>query len=261
MVQTLDISLQGVIQTSGIQHTNGIMLGGTSVTEVAPIMMNLKEVWTSHPSKGPRIQPCYFRFFSLPRELRDQIYYWLFYNDGPIHPSMLAPTSAHAAACYLGQLNPPKDRDCWPRPSLTVLLANKQIYEEALGQYYSQNAFASTIPPRSKDIRERKHYITTIELWIDEPEKYVEEALAYILQLRKLKMVRVIVVKNVFGFKEESYLTTRKAEGYLEALRQKEVKVSLHCPDIEAGQGFYPQEALDQAQSTINALEDRINVR
>ena len=88
------------------------------------------------------------------------------------------------------------------------------------------------------------------------------KALAYILQLRKLRMLRVVVVKSVFEFKEESYLTTRKAEGYLKALRQKEVKVSLHCPDIERGQRLYTcREVQDKAQSIINALEDRINAR
>ena len=202
-----------------------VIPGGALATVVAPVMMNLGELRSSLPSKGVTLRHCYrFDFLKLPHKVRNQVYRWVFFNDGPVHPSKLAPTSAYNLQY------PDEHRDRWPHSSLAILLVSRTVYAEACEKYYSQNTFVFYYAQQAKEFLDcisepRRKSIRAIEMWIHEYDDYTEDALANISQLHGLRTLKLVMVGGANDFKRGSDVTADRFEHQFRTLRQKNVQI------------------------------------
>ncbi|KAI9714316.1 MAG: hypothetical protein M1820_000277 [Bogoriella megaspora] len=135
----------------------GPIPGGVFETTVA------REMMMSRSTNNKRPKNFKFRFMSLPPELRNRIYGFLFTFEGGLIPIREYPTACKKPNNII-------DNKKVPHSALSLLAANKQIHDEAVGIFYRTNHFIFVYPLHAISFlhsigSERKSHIREVTIW------------------------------------------------------------------------------------------------
>ena len=177
-----------------------------------------------------------FRFLDLPPELRNKVYSYILSHPGPINPSTRTPISSYVDG------NSPTDLDQVIHPSLALLQANKQIFDEAVGMFYFTNKFVFFYPLQCMMFLEtiglkRRSFITDITLWYKSAYKqgnmsFFDLAVLQLRNLAGLEKLRIILDEPT------ALAIDRGAEipgdRHIKGMSEAGVKVTFRCPEGDA---------------------------
>ncbi|EMC98312.1 hypothetical protein BAUCODRAFT_121189 [Baudoinia panamericana UAMH 10762] len=137
--------LSGLLELSGIPHvefvkkvnakgeeSGGPIAGGFLETQIAPRLMKLKVKTCGRHKKAKAATG--FPFLNLSPEIRNRVYEMVLRVDGAVQPIKGVPTSAARTKAY-------RDDGVYSDSSLSLLVVNRQIHNEAVGIFYHHNEF------------------------------------------------------------------------------------------------------------------------
>ncbi|KAF7188935.1 hypothetical protein HII31_09858 [Pseudocercospora fuligena] len=155
----------------------------------------------SKAKKGTKTpKQTHFDFLGLPPELRNRVYDLLLHVSGPVHPSKKPPTSAPKRL---------RDGEQQPAPTsaLSILVACKQIYNEAVGIFYAKTPFVFYFPTQVTAFLltlgpERLSSIGDITMEYDTNVSggiaFVDLAFLALKKLPKLRRLRIIMQDQLY---------------------------------------------------------------
>ncbi|KAF2642533.1 hypothetical protein P280DRAFT_547994 [Massarina eburnea CBS 473.64] len=187
---------------------------------------NFPEKDISHPAS--RTPPMAKFLEKLHPELRNMVYTELFTSEGGvIVPSPLPPTSTY--------VNGSRGKKSAPHSVLALLETNKQIFEEAVGLYYSQNRFvfyyvSQMIAFLKHLTKQRQNYLFHITLWHTNLDiQTFPESIPYLLALPQLKNLDLFIRNDVAFRAGEGQYQGLAGENGLAELVSRGVKLTIKC--------------------------------
>ncbi|KAF2874556.1 hypothetical protein BDV95DRAFT_566424 [Massariosphaeria phaeospora] len=184
-----------------------------------------------------------FPLLKLSAELRNSIYEYAMTIDGPINPSKRHPTSHHRS-------DPPRSSKNKFRPgpapesALALLLVNKQVKNEALGIYYSNNQLEFHSPQQLETFLqsisdERKECIRKLKLYTKLSDDHsLEEQLLSANNLKNLEHFELGLVSYKSGEKNlMAHSRWASEQEWLRKLGGRGVKVKLWSFSIDGDEG------------------------
>ena len=201
-----------------------------------------------------------FAFLQLPAELRNTIYEMVMhYPPSGIYPAVNAGSEAstfrpiskdsryHGEPVPLDSLSYLKDSAAHfyyiqsAQKALSLLLVNKQIYEEALPFFYRLNIFTFTSVTTmagflKKLPSSRQRYIRDLAFSYGPGEgKFAESAFQALASMENLSKLHVDIVESKWLHRQPDKKILRlPGLGTLRKIRVEEVVFSKHCPKVAA---------------------------